>query len=138
MICDKVWKNCFIKHFKIPSRWRNCDADSVFPATQDLFVVKAPDSEIPMLLNSIKDKEHLFRVEQASKSIKICNQNIDLIVSRNGNFVQYFPYLNFNEVGSAWEKVNQFEFHNFQDLDRIYPPSKHFNAFDIYNVTGDI
>ena len=124
MTCDRVWRNCFLKKLNIPIIWRNLDAESVRPERQDVFWVEVTPSEAHWLKEMVTDEDHRVRIEMAIKDVRPDMRGLLFIIARGGSLVQYYPLLNFNDAGIAWEKITPIVFKDFKELDDLFPPSR--------------
>ena len=124
MTCDKVWKNCFVKHLNIPSLWRNTDADKLTPERQDVFYTEVSGTEANLLAEFVDDIEHFNRIKEAAKGARLGVRGLIFILARKGQFVQYYPYFNFTHGNFSWETIKPIEFSDFCGLDDAFPKSR--------------
>lgn len=127
MTCDRVWRNCFFKHINLPIAWRSKDADLVKPCVQDIFWIECTTKEVSQIIAPlIRDEVHLNRVREAaglnfSDNVYKIVRGLHFLSTRWGTFVQYYPFMTFDEAGSAWQTIKTIEFENFGDLEKLYP-----------------
>ncbi len=111
-----VWHNCLIKELNIPEAWLNVDCRSLAKPRQDLFLVTLTKLEFATLFDkTIKDEKSKLKLYEAIVDSK--EEELQVLVSRDCEFVQYYPFFNINVEGNQWEKIGEFHFAHLKDLD---------------------
>jgi hypothetical protein len=91
------------------------DIESVAPARQDLFlVVASPDEVRRELLPYIRDMQHAARIQNRLRE-QMAGE-VNFLVTRSLQLVQYWPFLNMRAVGSAWCSFGETHFSNLSSI----------------------
>ena len=119
MKTDAVWKNCFLRYIDIPPYWLNNDVLQVKPERQDIFLVECNQTQLMKMANCVIDSKHRDLIMSIKKIYMPVSPEFKFLVSREGNYVQYFPYMNVDLLGSLWKRFGVVSFDNISDLKKI-------------------
>lgn len=115
-----IWRRCLLRELNIPEQWFNTDAMSAIPRRQDLFWVEATKFEfMEMMMPFIRDAGHKTKIHEWMKNGNIGNE-FKVIVSRENNFIQFYPFLNITSSDSLWERMGEATVGTIQQLKALW------------------
>jgi hypothetical protein len=104
MVVTHIWRNCLLTELNISDSWFNVDALLAKQKRQDVFLVRVYHHEVhSQILLHIKDAGHKTKIYEWISQPNI-GDSFKVLVSRNADFIQFYPFLSPEHNGSLWEK----------------------------------
>jgi hypothetical protein len=115
-----IWRRCLLRELNVPEKWFNTDAMTAIPRRQDIFWVEVSKFEFQEhLMPFIRDAGHKTVIHEWMKNGNI-GPNFHVIVSRENNYIQFYPFLNISNGDSLWERMGEATFSTIQQLKAMW------------------